>query len=226
MMAIGQSLCRLIGMQPTTYLPEPWEEVAPYSKQDRDRLERIIGSQVSVPDLTVGKDIVVEDGFSFPLSERARWAVKHRWVNLRNSETGERVTLRLQRDANDNITITSVIVPFKRGEQITGASLRSIPLAAIAVAYTASEKQTSLEVLRWNALEGNIPDPLDPLPSTADRSPRFLSLVARQYEALEDGEGSPIAKMASLNNRPYSTVGRWVSQARKDGFLLPTTRGR
>lgn len=207
-------------------LPEPWVEVGLVAQAERDDLERSIGAGVPVEDLVPGLDIDTKDGFSFPLTQRARWAVGHKWVTLRNKETGEEVVLRLQRDGHGTIAVTSVAVPFSRGQAVTGAVLRSVPLAAIGVAYTAAERQASMELRRWAALEGDVPDPLDPLPESADKSIRFLSLVARQFMALEPEGGSTIARMAELNGRPYSTVGRWVSQARKEGLLLPSTQGR
>ena len=210
-------------MTSTATLPRPWEEVGLIEPESRRQLEDSIGSKVHLEDLEEGVDLSTNSsGVSFPMSEKARWFAGHRWVEIRNNDTQESVYLRLQRLQDSQITITSVALPFNGGRPVTGSALRDLPVAAIAAAYTAEELKSGINLRRAAALGFQVIDPLTPLPEKVDRSDFFLALVAQQYDALElQGSESPTRSMANLNKRPYPTVGRWVSQARKAGLLLP-----
>ena len=210
-------------MTNTVQLPHPWEDRGAVDFDIREDLERSIGSDVLLEDLKEGVDLSTnEGGVAFPLTDKAWWFAGHRWVKITNINTLETVLLRLQRLQDSQITITSVAFPFNGGKPITGATLRDLPVAAIAAAYTAEELKSMINLRRSAALGFQVIDPLTPLPEKVDRSDFFLALVAQQYDALElQGSESPTRSMADLNKRPYPTVGRWVSQARKAGLLLP-----
>lgn len=208
-------------------LPEPWVRGENLTLEESDMLEKSIGSGLTYDDLD-DEDVTREGAATFPRSPKA-WAVMgRRWVVINNRDTGEEVLLRLQHDAEGNVTVTSVAVPYDGGRTLTGADLRDIPVAALAAVFTADEMRGHAAMMRALALMGNdaLPDPLAALPE-GGQSQEFLALVARQYEALEGQHGPATSEaMAKLNGRPASTVRRWIAQARKAKLLPPAMPGR
>ena len=204
-------------------LPKPWVRDQPLDTAEADQLEALIGSRLTFDDL-LPEDTSGDATFRALVTPKAWAVIGRRWTAIRNTETGARVLLRLQRGADGDVAITSVVVPWDAGRVLAGVDLRDVPVAALAAAFTADEHQGQAQMRRSIALtgEGDLPDPLDPLPE-ADRSPRFLALVARQYEALEatSGPGGVVDALATLNGKPLSTVRRWIAQARKQRLLAP-----
>lgn len=152
------------------------------------------------------------------------------WVQVRNTETGQVVLLRLQEQRSGAVKVTAVIFPFSENHSLSGADLRDLPLTAIAAAFSNDLMRRLASIMKKAALHGladgevgsSPPGPMEPLPNPGS-SMRFLALVAQQYEALEakDPARNPVEAMAELNGRPASTVRRWLGNARAAGLLPP-----
>ncbi|KAB7790567.1 hypothetical protein [Bifidobacterium leontopitheci] len=213
------------------FLPAPWEELENGLPTDEQAaLERVVGSRIAYEDLT--DDDVARDGAqSFPRSLRARWAMGHRWVRLRNRDTGDEFVLRLQfkGDGTREAYVSAVISPFQNGRETTGAQLRALPVSAIGAAYTKREIGNAVALNRALVLGNAIDeDPLKPLPNGRVTDQAFLAKVGRQYDAMEERHaGEDVgAMMAELNGVAPSTARKWLTAARKALFLMPVAAGR
>ncbi|NMN02355.1 hypothetical protein [Bifidobacterium panos] len=213
-------------------LPEPWEEVSGHLPADeQDKLEAVVGCKLTYKDMT--DDDVIRDGeATLPNSRRSYYVMGHRWVRLRNAETGEEYVLRLQSKMPESkeVYVSSVIVPFQEGRELSGSAMRRLPLAAIGVVYSTREIQGTININRALAL-GNASktfDPLKPLEPCKLADYGFLARVGLQYEAI--GEAFPDVDateyMATLNETTPSNVRRWLSASRKKGLLAPVASGR
>lgn len=212
-------------------LPKPWVEVeSALPEAEQTALESVAGSRIACDDLT-DDDVVRDDHQTFPRSLRAKWAMSHRWVRLRNEETKDEVILRLQFKGADmrEVYVSSVVYPFQNGAETTGMQLRALPVAAISAAYTAREIGGAVNLNRVLVLgEAIKDDPLKPLPQGRVTNQAFLAQVGRQYDALEEQhEGEDIGSlMADLNGVASSTAKKWLTAARKALFLMPVASGR
>lgn len=232
-------------------LPFPWEEIsgaatedmadtlarigatpAPESQQPISQdaiLEQLAGCPLTYGDMT-DADVIRDNMMTTPRSVRSYYVMGHRWVRVRNMETDLEVLLRLQSRMPESreIYISSIIVPFDQGHEISGNDLRDIPVAAIATAYSRHEVQNIIALNRAFALgTSEQTDPMSPLPK-ASGSDRFLALVGRQYDAIEQANpGRNIAKLlAEHNNTKLPNAQRWIAAARKRGFLAPAAKGQ
>lgn len=222
----------LMAMTRKTPLPEPWEDMGRVDPEEFDALESTVGSRLTLDDLTEDDTQRRDDsGLGEPRSRKSWIVMGRRWVKVRNKESGLEVLLRLQTFDGSTITISSMALPFRAEEtELTGADLRSVPVAALAAAYSYDEQAgranlaTFLELVQ-HYTEGT--EPLDPLPP-AENSPKFAALVARQFLTIEDADPKVYVaqKMADLNEKPLPTVQRWITQARRAGFLPPARTGR
>ena len=207
---------------------EPADATASPIVED-DILEQVAGCPLVYKDLT-DDDITRDSLMTFPKSSRSYYVMGHRWVRIKNMENDVEVMLRLQSRMPESreIYISAVIVPFQQGRAMNGADLRDVPVGAIAAAYTQYQMQGTININRTFALGEDINrDPLEKLPKPSG-SDRFLALVGRQYDALQDVHpGENIAKLlASLNNTKLPNAQRWIATARKRGFLAPIARGQ
>lgn len=206
-------------------LPSPWVHIAPLASEEQDALESIAGSAFSLSDLSE------EEKTGRIQTRRAMEATRNRWVEIRNTDNELRVYLRLQGATSPEEPperVTSVVVPFQTGKDLTGADLRSIPVQALTAAYSAHKLERDSNLLMNLLLAGSLSeDPLSPLPpATAEDS--FHAKVARQYRAFQDAAPTqnPIDQMAQLNGAAKSSVQRWVTRARRRGLLPPATQGK
>ena len=219
-------------MNSNEFLPAPWEEIEDHLPvEQQNALEAVVGSRIAYDDLT-DDDLERDGAVRCPKTLRAKWAMTHRWVRLRNADTGDEMVVRLQFKGNEmrEVYVSAVISPFQNGTETTGQQLRSLPVAAISAAYTAREIGNAVALNRTLVLgEAIREDPLKPLPKggrVTDQS--FLSKVGRQYDALEERhKGEDIgALMAELNEVAFSTARKWLTAARKSLFLMPVASGR
>lgn len=211
-------------------LPQPWVEIETITEESRDNLERSIGTGLSYEDLT--DDDVYRDGaMTTPRSERSRIVMNHKWVRLKNTEDGTEVILRLQLNEGQHVAVTSVsFTATQDAREISGSALRGFPVSAIAAAYSYDEQAgsanltTFLELINEYATKT---DALEALPPASNTS-KFSAMVARQYRAIEAAEPTAYAakRMSEINGKPLPTVQRWITQARKSGFLPPARTGR
>lgn len=211
-------------------LPEPWEHLETVTDEKRDQLEAAAGTDISASDLAESEVQRWEGAGWTPVSRRA-WLVSGvGWQRIRNNETGQVVLLRMQTFDGVTQTVSSIIVPLdENAVTISGADVRSIPIAAISAAYNYDEAVGSSNMRTAMALLGNreLPAPKDPLPK-ASNDDGFAALVARQYRAIEESSpGAYVAgEMADINDKPLNTVQRWITNARKKGFIPPVAPGR
>lgn len=212
-------------------LPEPWVEIeSALPVEEQTVLESVVGSRIAYDDLT-DDDVVRDSHQIFPKSLRAKWAMAHRWVRLRNEKTGDEVILRLQFTGGDmrEVYVSAVISPFQHGSETTGQQLRDLPVSAISAAYTAREIGGAINMNRVLVLGAAInEDPLKPLPAGRVTDQSFLARVGRQYDALEERaeEENSVIAMARLNEVAVPTVKKWLASARKAMFLMPVASGR
>ena len=212
-------------------LPEPWEEVQDHLPADEQKkLEAVVGCKLGYEDMT--DDDVNRDGEgTYPRSRRAYYVMGHRWIRLRNKETGEEYILRLQSKMPDNreVYVSAVIAPFHNGNEITGSTMRRLPVAAIAAVYSAREIQGTININRVFALGEQLKTfkPLEPLEPGRLADDSFLAKVGLQYEALHEAKPheNTAKAMSELNSTPLSSVQSWLTAARKRGFLAPVPRG-
>lgn len=209
-------------------IPEPWGHVRFIVGDEAKELEQRFGSGLTADDLDPA-ELVDEYGdgkMLYPTTRRARVVAWHRWAELDNSERGTRVYLRLQRDTEGGAEQYVSAVVFPHGdfaEPLTGADLRSLPLTAIAAAYSWHEAASMTGLKTGFALSGEAAvDPLEPLPP-ASATDRFSARVAIQFRALEEAHPSEntARKLAELNDTSLPTAQRWIARARKAGFLAP-----
>lgn len=214
------------GMARNIELPEPWEHVETVIKEERDALESSLGANINESEL--GENDMRE---GIPISHKAWLRHGVKWVRIRNTETSLEALIRLQTLDGSNYTASSISFPLSLNRlELSGADIRSLPVASIAATYSYDEQAGTANLNTFLHLMQEIHDdtnPLDPLPR-ANSSPKFAALVARQYRHIEDHEpGEYVAgRMAELNKKPLATVQRWVTKARKAGFLPPTATGR
>lgn len=210
-------------------LPAPWVHVETLSPEEQDALESTVGARIAYSDLDE-HDVTTTGIGKEPLSRKSWLVMGHRWNRVRNQETGETVLVRLQTFDGRSHEVSSVIFPFDPVEPgVTGARLRGFPVAAISAAYAYDEQKglanlrTFFEILN----EADSTDPLDPLPE-ARSTAKFSALVARQYREIESREPDvyPAERMKAINGKSLPTVQRWITQARRDGFLPPARTGR
>lgn len=232
-------------------LPFPWKEIAAAATEDetslikkmgikvneetstsisRDAiLEQLAGCSLTYEDMTES-DISKDNMMPLPRSVRSYYVMGHRWVRIRNMETDLEVELRLQSRMPESreVYIAAIIIPFDQGRELNGNDLRDIPVAAIAAAYSRHEVQKIILINRAFVLGTSAPsNPMDKLPK-ASGSDRFLALVGRQYDALEESHpGQNIARLlADHNGTKLPNAQRWIATARKRGFLAPVSRGQ
>lgn len=213
-------------MQVPLDLPEPWVEVEHLPDKEQAALEATIGSRLTYDDLAPD-EVRREGADTFPNGARAMLVMGHQWVRLRNADTDTEVIVRLQYSDGDDqsVSVSSVVVPFDAANEPTGAMLRTIPVAAIGAAYTRRRLEGTANLhITLTLGEGIKEDPLAPLPAASGK-PEFAARVARQYLAVERAQPDvkPVDAMRSINDAPLSTVQRWVTRARKYGFLPPST---
>lgn len=212
-------------------LPEPWEEVAKLPPEENSVLESVIGCRLTYADMTDDDVNHLDGGGTTPKSLRSFYVMGHQWVRLRNRDTGDEMVVRLQFGVRGQheATVSAVIAPFQDGRDVTGSQLRSLPVSAIAAAYTSREMGGIVNLNRALVLgESAKDDPLAPLGPGRVTDQSFLARVGRQYDALEEQhEGEDIgAMMSELNNVAASTVRKWLTAARKAMFLMPVASGR
>lgn len=209
-----------------TPLPSPWVHTETVEGNARDALERVLGANIQAAQLDEND---THDGQ--PISRKAWLYYGFKWIKILNSESLIQAILRLQTFDGSNYTVSAISFPQQAGHaEITGSSIRTIPIAAIAAAYSldmqtgSANLKTFLHVLQEVADEV---DPLAPLPK-ADSTQKFAALVARQYRHIEKHEAGVYVpqRMADINDRPLATVQRWITKARKEGFLPPIATGR
>ena len=213
-------------------LPEPWEEVSDHLPTDEQHeLESVVGCKLTYEDMT--DDDVIRDGEgTFPRSRRSYYVMGHRWVRLRNAETGEEYVLRLQSKMPESkeVYVSSVIVPFQEGRELSGSTMRRLPLASISAVYSTREIQGTININRTFALGSDIKtfDPLKPLAPGKLADYGFLARVGLQYDAINEASpGIDVTKrMADINKTTPSNVRRWLSASRKKGLLAPVATGR
>ena len=166
-----------------------------------------------------------------PVSRKAWLYHGVKWVRVRNSDTSIEALLRLQTFDGSTYSASAISFPVNLNRlDLAGADIRALPVAAIVAAYSYDEQVGSANLSTFLHLMQEIHDgtnPLDPLPP-ANSTAKFAALVARQYRHIEDNEpGEYVAgRMVAINNKPLATVQRWVTKARKAGFLPPTATGR
>ncbi|OXN00850.1 hypothetical protein [Bifidobacterium vansinderenii] len=232
-------------------LPFPWKEVSPAASADATEvlgrigarkdesyrgditedslLEQTAGCRLTYADMT-DADVMRDSMMTLPKSARSYYVMGHRWVRIKNMENDVEVMLRLQSRMPESkeIYISAIVVPFQQGREMNGADLRDVPVGAIAAAYTRRELQGTINVNRTFALGDDIKrDPMEKLPKPSG-SDRFLALVGRQYDALEESHpGESIARLlAEHNGTKLPNAQRWIATARKRGFLTPVARGQ
>ena len=235
----------------TIELPYPWREISDAATADMTEplakigakpdeahqhrinednvLEQTIGCSLTYEDMT-DADVTRETHITFPKSGRSYYVMGHRWIRIRNMENDMEVMLRLQSrmPKSREIYVSAIAVPFQQGREMNGADLRDIPVAAIAAAYSRRELQDTINVNRMFALGEDMgKNPMEKLPKPSG-SDRFLALVGRQYDALQEGHPSEnIAKLlAERNDTKLPNAQRWIATARKRGFLAPVARGQ
>lgn len=212
-------------------LPDPWEDLNVVSTEHHEALEGAVGSGLTYEDLT--DDEVERTQFgTMPKGGRSLYVMGAQWRRIRNVDTDVEVLLRLQRDRLDSgapVKVSSVVIPFEPGRDLQGTDVRSIPVAALAAAFTRDTQMSIAYLAIAFALgETERPDPLQPLPAPSARD-EFTALVALQYLALEKQKDkrSIVQRMSELNPdedgnpRPASTVQRWITRARKREMLPP-----
>lgn len=210
-------------------LPDPWVEVAQIPPEEADRLEALVGSRLTYDDLSES-DVIREGQLIQPNSQRALYVQARKWFRLHNVDTDAEVIVRMQSAGAPTFVqdVTAVIVPFVAGRTLTGTDLRNVPVQAIGTAYTKWEQEGHFKMRIGLALNGQErPDPLAPLPPASGK-PDFAALVALQFLEVEKKhpKENPAKVMQRLNKRdgeetPLSTVQRWITRARKYGFLPP-----
>jgi hypothetical protein len=170
---------------------------------------------------------------------------------VQNSGTGDEWALCVRWGGSGYVADGMTFMKSELGDGANGADLRGFPIGIVLAQYTAYAVTSGLDVRRKMALlgfydsEGNVrvseevllsitaedgekvlklaeTDALRPLPKF-DGSARFYALVGLQFEAIErerPGENTTLV-MAELNDRPLSTMQRWVSRSRKLRLLAP-----
>lgn len=212
-------------------LPEPWEEVQDHLPiDDQNALEAVVGCKLTYDDMT--DDDVSRDGEgTYPRSRRSYYVMGHRWIRIRNTETGDEYVIRLQSKMPDSkeLYVSAVIAPFQNGSEITGSTMRRLPVAAIAAVYSAREIQGTININRTFAMDEQIKtfDPLKPLEPGRLADDMFLAKVGLQYDALSEAnpDENTAKVMSELDETPLSSVQAWLAAARKRGFLAPVPRG-
>ncbi|WP_432244912.1 hypothetical protein ACRB8A_14320 [Arthrobacter sp. G.S.26] len=213
-------------------LPEPWLHVEFVGNDEFENLERLAGAKIEDKELDNDADRHRDEHGSRPKSRRAWLYSGAKWARIRNTTSGREVLLRLQTlGENEPMNVSAVIMPFTaRSIELSGADLRSLPLAAIAGAYTFSEQSGSANLRTFLEVSGEASDGVNPLVALppASKSDHFSALVARQYQYLmrEDPQAYVAGAMSEINGKPLATVQRWITQARKAGFLPPVRTGR
>lgn len=148
--------------------------------------------------------VVLDDGLTIPAKIHAAW----RGIN------GHEVDLTAEYDARVGRYIASELVVRAGEQEVTGESIRNIPVGGMVRLAVAGEVAPLL-----TASQGPL-DPaevLQPGPSVA-----VLRRVARVYRlALLLGD-APTARVAKALAVPRSTAGRWVTRARDRGYLTVT----
>lgn len=212
-------------------LPKPWEEVEILPSEQQQALEAVVGCGLSLDDMTDG-DMAGDSQLREPRSLRAKWALNHRWVRLRNKDTGDEMVIRLQLKGSDarEVYVSAVISPFHNGEETTGSQLRALPVSAISAAYTAQEMGATILLNRTLMLGGGRSDwkPTDPLPRGRVTDQSFLARVGEQYDAFagQYPDDDPVNHMMEVNGAALSTVKKWLTAARKAMMLMPVAAGR
>lgn len=210
-------------MTSETPLPDPWRERRTLEPAEADTLESVIGSRLTFEDLGEHDTIRLSPNGYVPASERAMRVMGHKWIELENVDTDATVIVRLQHDMEQRVSVSSVVFPFEDGQDITGASLRALPIAALNAAFTRHEQRGKANIKILLALGDAIKeDPLTPLPAASARD-SFTARVARQFMALEERDPTVnvATAMAEHNSAAKSSVQRWIARARKQGFLPP-----
>lgn len=209
-------------------LPDPWLHVAYFGEEDRRQLEAVLGSRLG-PDELTDDDFVTDPVVGkLPFTERAKSVLWHRWAHLRNVDTDVEAYVRLQlsNETGKATEVTAVAFPQDMTRSLVGTDLRSLPVAAIAAAYTKHENDgvAHLQIALTLGDDFKSLDPLQPLPAASANS-TFAARVALQFMKLE--ESTPSHKvpraMADLNGTPLSTIQRWIARARKGGYLPPAS---
>lgn len=177
-------------------------------------------------------------------------------VCLENIDSGIRLILRLVPEVapkaqRPTLAIgyrASAVVLLSRGsDDVRGADLREVPLAAICAAYSARDAAERIHFNRTVRLDfpasQGIPKKywdedvdgemdtvyppthiLDPLPAKYSKRPWFYALVAEQYDALarENPDANITNLMVELNSDVApGSVRRWITRARKECLLPP-----
>lgn len=220
-------LADMIDFMKGLQLPEPWDHVEFIQDQAKlDQLELVAGPGITYDDLT-DDDVQVEGVGRFPKSLRSRWVMGHKWAHLKNVDTDDEAFIRLQRGELDEkyLYASAVVFPFRPGHEVTGAEVRRIPVAAITAAYARRELVGQARLTITLLLGDEVKrDPLEPL-GQGSASQEFSAKVARQYMELEKQHpgGNITELMASLNDRPLSTVQQWITRARRLGLVPPAS---
>lgn len=104
-------------------------------------------------------------------------------------------------------------------EPITASLVRAIPVASI---IDDARKNVTRNLCAPRKREPRAKSILGRRPLDAE----LLRAVAEVYTDAWKSGGHPTKAVEAHFDRPYPTAARWISRARKEGFLSPTTRGR
>lgn len=143
-----------------------------------------------------------------------------------------RVEVDLAANGGDVHCVAMTLQAHDGGEPVTSRGLRDVPLGECIRLATAA----ALRPMERNAGEvkiklGGPSDMTEPM-VLASRRPRrrisddWLHEAAAIYEAAEENPTQAVEQQHSQAPISYSTASRWVEEARRRGFLPPTTRGR
>lgn len=204
-------------------LPAPWVHIGTLDRKQFDALEQAAGANMQIEDLTPAEQQGVER------SMRSIQVLGRRWVSIQNTTNEAIVYLRLQTAEAPElplVRVSAVVVPFQPAKDLTGADLRSIPVQALTAAYSAHEAEGDANLRRtFQLMDAIKEDPLAPLPQ-ATASDSFSARAARQYVAFEEQKLNPVDEMAKKNGVAKVSVQRWLTRARKRGFLPPAVQGK
>lgn len=204
-------------------LPDPWLDLGVLPEDEQKQLERTYGSKLTVDDLS-DEDVTRDDaGGIYPRSKRAMLVMGAQWRRVRNVDTDLEVLIRLQVDEPESRIqrASAAVFPFQVDRDLMAGDLRSVPLPAIAAAFSEAQQRSVANIMIALAVgpEANAIDPLAKLPK-ASANDHFAGLVALQYWALHDeGEVAIPKRMAKINGTGVSTVQRWLTRARKRGMV-------
>jgi hypothetical protein len=146
----------------------------------------------------------------------------HSWERIEDQSSGRVVALRLQENSVGEVFIDSLIFIGGNGGPITGAMLRSLPLAAIEGAISAQRFAPIAQELPHSiASTFNVHAPLG-----KPRGDTYFHIkVALQFLEMKQGFKNPVAEMVKINGVAATTVQGWVTAARAKGLLAPGRPG-